>query len=54
MKPPKPINPESYWDEVGKPILCMLLVHWGVIALLAFLLFVWAVIHSWQASQPGV
>jgi hypothetical protein len=54
MKPPKPINPESYCDEVGKPILCMLLVHWGVIALLAFLLFVWAVIHSWQASQPGV
>jgi hypothetical protein len=51
---PKSVNPESYWDEIGKPILCMLLMNWGVIAFRAFLLFIWAVIHSWQASQQGV
>jgi hypothetical protein len=53
-RPAKPVNPERYWDEVGKPILCMLVMNWGFLALLGFLLFLWSLIHSWQASQPGV
>jgi hypothetical protein len=37
--PTKPINQETFWDEIGKPILCMLLVNWGIIALLIFIIF---------------
>jgi hypothetical protein len=52
--PTKPINQETFWDEIGKPILWMLLVNWGVIALLIFHHLHWKIIHSWQASQQGV